>query len=149
MHAQQRGQLVLTIGEPGIRQAEPDHLGIAGPEKVKRCRRLLLAQLADDRRIGVRMRPFAVSNGDEPQAHPGCGEQGHGAAGAEDLVVGMSGHDRDARPRQYVSLGKLAQVGPAAPGLLGSAGAVDAGSRGLPPAAVTVPAPGARACGSA
>ena len=66
----------------------------------------------DGLRIGSRMRCLAVGDRDQAQPGPRRGQHGHRAAHAEDLVVGVSGDDHDARPAQRVSGRKMLQPGP-------------------------------------
>ena len=112
--------VMLMRGEPRVGQAEPDHLGIPGPECRQRRQRLGGPPGGDGLPL-VRMGGLAVGECHDPQPGAPCGQRRDGAACAEHLVIRVRGHYHGARPPGGIHGWKLAQARPGAPGPFGRA----------------------------
>src|SRR5437773_4581469 len=99
--------------------AKPQRTDVADAER-RRCPARVLALAHAPRPVAERL---AFTGDDRGNPIPGLRVQGHRAAAAKDLVVGVGGDDEDALSHRGSPRVGAARVGPAAPGANRSAGA--------------------------
>lgn len=123
--AQGRGELRFEAVQPGVGQAEPDHLGRAGAKLAQRCRAFGAAAHHELAGIGLTaMRGLAIGHGYQPDPDANGGQQAEDSPGTKDLVVGVRRDHHHAGRAAQAAGRQLRQARPRPPGVLPGPGRI-------------------------